>query len=91
MSNKVGDENMENLELLSKNIREALENAKCWQRVPTTEPGIFLIKAPVRGDQENLMVEINPLDELGRPIKRRGIFLTNAKQLEHFKEVMILS
>ncbi len=34
------------------------------------------------------MVEINPLDEFGRPIKRRGIFIQHKIHLEKFLEVM---
>lgn len=73
---------------LESKIRETLENVKPWQRVPTSLEGVFLIKAPTRGDQESIMVEINPLDEFGRPIKRRGIFLQHKIQLERFLEVM---
>lgn len=73
---------------LERKIRETLENVKPWQRVPTSLEGVFLIKAPTRGDQESIMVEINPLDELGRPIKRRGIFIQRKVHLERFLDVM---
>jgi hypothetical protein len=73
---------------LKSKIKETLENVKPWQRVPTSLEGVFLIKAPTRGDQESIMVEINPLDELGHPIKRRGIFIQQKIQLERFLEVM---
>ena len=73
---------------LKNKIKETLENVKPWQRVPTSLEGVFLIKAPTRGDQESIMVEINPLDEFGRPIKRRGIFIQQKIQLERFLEVM---
>lgn len=73
---------------LESKIKETLENVKPWQRVPTSLEGVFLIKAPTRGDQESIMVEINPLDEFGRPIKRRGIFIQQKIQLERFLDVM---
>jgi hypothetical protein len=73
---------------LESKIRETLENVKPWQRVPTSLEGVFLIKAPTRGDQESIMVEINPLDEFGRPIKRRGIFIQRKIHLERFLDVM---
>jgi hypothetical protein len=73
---------------LESKIKETLENVKPWQRVPTSLEGVFLIKAPTRGDQESIMVEINPLDEFGRPIKRRGIFIQHKIHLEKFLEVM---
>jgi len=73
---------------LESKIKETLENVKPWQRVPTSLEGVFLIKAPTRGDQESVMVEINPLDESGRPIKRRGIFIQRKIHLQRFLEVM---
>ncbi|BDZ67692.1 hypothetical protein [Methanobacterium ferruginis] len=73
---------------LESKIKETLENVKPWQRVPTSLEGVFLIKAPTKGTQESIMVEINPLDEFGRPIKRRGIFIQHKVQLERFLEVM---
>jgi len=73
---------------LKKKIEETLENVKPWQRVPTSIDGVFLIKAPTKGDQESIMVEINPLNEFGRPIKRRGIFLQQTAQLKKFLEIM---
>ena len=73
---------------LKNKIKETLENVKPWQRVPTSIEGVFLIKAPTRRDQESIMVEINPLDEFGRPIKRRGIFIQQKIQLKRFLEVM---
>jgi len=79
---------MENIELLSKDIKTAVEKAKMWQRVPTSEPGIFLIKAPVRGEEEHIMIEINPIDVNGHPVKRRGIFISNLNQFKLFKEIL---
>jgi hypothetical protein len=48
----------------------------------------YFDKSTHKGDQDSIMVEINPLDEFGRPIKRRGIFLQHKIQLERFLEVM---
>lgn len=86
ITNLVFGDKMENQ--LESKIRKTLENVKPWQRVPTSLEGVFLIKAPTRGDQESVMVEINPLDELGRPIKRRGIFIQRKVHLERFLDVM---
>lgn len=73
---------------LKQKIENIMKDAKPWQRVPTSIDGAYLIKAPSRGDQETLMVEFNPLDSEGRPIKRRGIFISNVNQLELFKDLM---
>ena len=73
---------------LEKKITEALENVEPWQRVPTSLEGAFLVKTPEKGNNKTIMVEINPLNERGTPMKRRGIFLRQTIELERFKEVM---
>lgn len=78
---------MEKREELKSNIRKAVSGAKMWQRIPTSIAGVFLIKAP-KGNDYTVMVEINPLDDEGRPIKRRGIFLMYQDHLDKFLETM---
>ncbi|MDI9437893.1 MAG: hypothetical protein QM405_07450 [Euryarchaeota archaeon] len=73
---------------LENRIKEALENVKVWQRVPTSVRGVFLVKAPSKGMENSIMMEINPLDKRGTPIKRRGIFLRQKSHLKSFLEVM---
>ncbi|MBM4240396.1 MAG: hypothetical protein FJ150_01760 [Euryarchaeota archaeon] len=75
-------------ENLEKKIKEALNDVKPWQRVPTSVVGVFLVKTPTVGGQETIMVEINPADDQGRPIKRRGIYLRTNSELEKFREIM---
>ncbi|AEG17616.1 hypothetical protein [Methanobacterium paludis] len=76
------DSNLEN------KVKETLENIKPWQRVPTNVRGMFLVKTPSSGRQETVMIEINPVDAQGNPIKRRGIFLKKSSELEGFVDVM---
>jgi hypothetical protein len=59
-----------------------------WKRIPTTVNGVFLVKTPAKGGEGNVMVEINPVDEVGNPIKRRGIFLRKRYELNRFLDVM---
>jgi len=73
---------------LENKVKETLENIKPWQRVPTNVSGVFLVKTPSSGKQETVMIEINPIDAQGNPIKRRGIFLKKSSELEGFVEVM---
>ena len=77
---------------LKKTLRKALENVEPWHRIPTTVPGLFLVKTPSKGKEEDVlqqtMVEINPVDEQGKIIKRRGLFLNKVEHLELFKMVM---
>ena len=73
---------------LENKVKETLENIKPWQRVPTNVSGVFLVKTPSSGKQETVMIEINPIDVQGNPIKRRGIFLKKSSELEGFIDVM---
>lgn len=78
---------MSEREELKTKIRKAVSGAKMWQRIPTSIEGAFLVKAP-KGNDFTVMVEINPQDDEGRPIKRRGLFITSTQHLEMFFEVM---
>lgn len=78
--------NMENQ--LENKIKEALENVEPWQRVPTSVDGAFLVKTPEKGANKTIMVEINPLNDRGNPMKRRGLFLRQSMELEKFLEVL---
>jgi hypothetical protein len=73
---------------LEEKIKNSLKDAKPWQRVPTSVDGVFLVKTPSSGGKETMMVEINPTDEMGNPLKRRGVFLRKKSDLQGFLEVM---
>ncbi|KAF5069461.1 hypothetical protein [Methanobacterium aggregans] len=73
---------------LEKQIKNALNGVNPWQRVPTNVKGAFLVKTPSSKRGESFMVEINPTDANGNPIKRRGVFLKRRSELENFMEVM---
>ena len=72
---------------LENRIREALKDVKPWQRVPTTVNGVYLIKTPADVIKEMIMVEINPLNERGTPMKRRGLFLKDTNEFGGFKDI----
>lgn len=72
---------------LENRIKDALKDVKPWQRVPTTLNGVYLIKTPSDIIKEMIMVEINPLNERGTPMKRRGLFLKNTIEFEGFKDI----
>ncbi len=74
---------------LEKRIISAMENVKPWERVPTTLKGVFLVKAPNRDDNGTIMLEVNPSDKSGNPIKRRGLFIRKNSELESFKLVLL--
>ena len=65
-------------------IKKALNGVKAWQRIPTSLNGVFLVKTPAKDGKENIMVEVNPKDERGNLMKRRGLFLKSTLELEKF-------
>jgi hypothetical protein len=74
------------LELENK-IKDALKDVKPWQRVPTNVEGVFLVKTPANDNRETIMVEINPLNERGTSMKRKGLFLKSTSEFEGFGSV----
>jgi hypothetical protein len=68
-------------------IKEAIKNVKAWQRVPTSVSGVYLVKAPGNADKDTIMVEINPLNERGTSMKRKGLFLKSSSEFEGFGEI----
>jgi hypothetical protein len=68
---------------------EFLKNGKDWERRATTVPGIFILRLPGNGKRPaSLAVELNPVDELGKPTKKRGLVLRSSGELEHFRKLI---
>lgn len=72
---------------LKTKIKDALKDVKPWQRVPTSVSGVYLVKTPADTSKESIMVEINPLNERGSPMKRRGLFLKDTMEFGGFKGI----
>jgi hypothetical protein len=74
---------------LESRLREILEKARDWQRVPVrSSPGIFVVKAP--GTKRNpppLLIELNLVDENSMPTKRRGLYIRSRKDPEEFRKL----
>ena len=69
-------------------LAEFLESGKDWERKPTTVPGVFVLKMPpFRGSPARLSVELNPVDNVGRPTKKRGVLLRSSEELAEFKKL----
>lgn len=74
--------------MLKGKIREILGSIKPWQRAPTTQAGVFILKTPCADNHNQIMIELNPVDDIGRPIKRRGLFISNKNQFQMFKDLL---
>ncbi|MDO5851168.1 MAG: hypothetical protein Q4Q23_01620 [Methanobacteriaceae archaeon] len=66
---------------------ETVENTSPWERISTTEDGIFLIKTPENNGNVTVFVEINPSVK-GQPLKKRGVFIKNKEEYEIIKELL---
>jgi len=72
---------------LENKIKDTLKDVKPWQRVPTSVEGVFLVKTPANDNRETIMVEINPLNERGTSMKRKGLFLKSTIEFEGFRGI----
>jgi hypothetical protein len=75
---------------LESRLREILEKARDWQRVPVkSSPGIFVVKAPgTKRNPPSLLIELNPVDENSMPTKRRGLYIRSRRDLEEFRRLI---
>ncbi len=69
-------------------LENFLKTGKDWSRLRTSVPGVFVLKLPpYKRSPTCLAVELNPVDEAGKPKKRRGLIIRSSTELEEFKEL----
>ncbi|MGV9173752.1 MAG: hypothetical protein ACOC44_14260 [Promethearchaeia archaeon] len=70
-------------------LKDHLKTAKDWEKMETPIPGVFVVKVPATKTRPALLfLEINPLKENGRPMKRKGLFVKNKEMLISFTEAL---
>jgi hypothetical protein len=71
-------------------LKESLAQMQDWDKITTSVPGVKLVKIPgINAIPPRLGVEINPVDENGKPIKRGGaLVLTNLDLYNRYIELM---
>jgi len=73
---------------LIENIRAFLENGEDWERKVTSIKGVSLLKLPgTKTRPAALAIEINPLNEKGVPMKRKGVIVTGSNELRAFRDI----
>lgn len=76
-------------EKLTESLRVFLEKGSDWERKPTTLLGVFIVKLPPFGRAPTrLVVEVNPVDPSGKPMRRRGFIIRNSGELKDFRDLM---
>ena len=70
-------------------LADFLKSGKDWERKPTTVPDVFVLKMPpFRSSPARLAVELNPVDDAGRPTKKRGLLLRSSDELADYKKLI---
>lgn len=65
-----------------------LKTGSDWARMKTSVPGIFILKLPAyKSYPSRLAVELNPIDDSGSPMKKRGLVIRSSKELEEFNNL----
>lgn len=71
-------------------LRNFLETANPWERMETNIPSVFVVKSgATKKKPPRLMIEINPIDQFGKPTKRKGLYITSVEMLKTFAELII--
>jgi hypothetical protein len=73
---------------VTETLRVFLETGEDWERKGTSLKGVSIIRLPkTKNRPASLAVEVNPLDENGRPMKKKGIMLMGSDEIAAFKDV----
>ncbi len=75
------------------NIKETLEHfleeGKDWERKQTSIRGVSILRMPRTTTRPpTLAMEINPADDRGMPMKRKGIMIRSPKELGALKDLL---
>lgn len=77
---------------MKQQLKDFLKDGKAWEKMDTELPGVFVVRVP--GPKSNrekgarLMIEVNPVNEAGKPYKRKGLFLANREIYYKFLEIL---
>jgi hypothetical protein len=72
---------------LSEQLRTFIDEGQDWERKPTSVKGVSIIRLPrTKNRPASLAIDINPVNEQGIPMKKKGIMLMNAVELAAFRQ-----
>lgn len=71
----------------SEKLIKHLENGENWEKMESSIQGVYIVKVPATKTREAILyLEINPLKENGKPLKRKGVFISSKEMLHGFRE-----
>ena len=70
-------------------LKDHLKNGSDWQKMETPVQGVYVVKVPATKTRPALLfLEVNPLKEDGKPMKRKGLFVGSKEMLVKFGEAL---
>ena len=70
-------------------LKTHLKNGADWEKMDTPVPGVSVVKVPATKTRPSLLfLEINPLKDDGKPMKRKGLFVGSKEMLIKFGEAL---
>jgi hypothetical protein len=70
-------------------LKRFLDGGTGWERMQTTVAGIGILRMPASGARlQRLAVEVNPVTLRGTRMKRRGLVIRTADELEAFRSLL---
>lgn len=73
---------------LTDTLKSFLENGEDWERKMTSIRGVTILKLPqTKSRPASLAIEINPLNEKGAPMKKKGVMIMGHADLHAFREI----
>jgi hypothetical protein len=70
-------------------LRSFLENGEDWERKATSLAGVSIIRLPrTKVRPASLAIEVNPNDDSGRPMKKKGVLVMSRKEFEAFRAIV---
>jgi hypothetical protein len=70
-------------------LKAHLKNGADWEKMEAPIEGVFVVKVPATKTRPALLfLEINPLKDDGKPMKRKGLFVGSKEMLVKFAEAL---
>jgi hypothetical protein len=70
-------------------LKEHLKNGKDLEKMETPVAGVSVVKVPATKTRPALLfLEVNPLKDDGKPMKRKGLFVGSKEMLIKFGETL---
>jgi hypothetical protein len=70
-------------------LKEHLKSGEDWEKMETPVDGVSVVKVPATKTRPALLfLEVNPIKDDGKPMKRKGLFVGSKEMLIKFGEAL---